>query len=308
MRRELYRRLRSAAFGLLFPPVTGLLGLLPWRAVQRMGRWGGRLAWHLSRRARLWALDNIRHAYPDASEGERLRIARASFEHATMNFTECLNLQHRSCQAVEAHVETQGWDRVMELRRAGRPIIILAAHAGNWELLAALINCRGLKMSVVGRQLRDPVLHRHLLKLRRRFGTETLVRGSKGLPRKLAALPDAEHALGLLIDQDTDVPGVWVPFFGRPAYTPLGAARLAHARGAAVVPSFLLRRPDGTHRALFREPLELPADPVEATALMTRAIEHQIRLHPEQWVWFHRRWRRQPPAEPESEPGLAETA
>jgi KDO2-lipid IV(A) lauroyltransferase len=100
--------------------------------------------------------------------------------------------------------------------------------------------------------------------------------------------------LAILIDQDTRVEGVWVPFFGRPAFTPVGAARLALKRDVAVVPVFDERLADGTHRAHFEPPLDLPADEVEATAMMTRAIEAQIRRVPEQWVWMHRRWRRQP--------------
>jgi KDO2-lipid IV(A) lauroyltransferase len=98
----------------------------------------------------------------------------------------------------------------------------------------------------------------------------------------------------MLIDQDTKVDGVWVPFFGRPAFTPVAAARLALKQKAAVIPSFIERLPDGSHRAVFHPPPELPADAVAATALLTRLIEEQIRRVPEQWVWMHRRWRRRP--------------
>ena len=98
----------------------------------------------------------------------------------------------------------------------------------------------------------------------------------------------------MLIDQDTKVEGVWVPFFGRPAFTPVGAAKIALKQRAAVVPVFIERLPDGEHLARYHPPLDLPDDPQAATALMTAKIEEQIRRHPEQWVWMHRRWRRQP--------------
>jgi KDO2-lipid IV(A) lauroyltransferase len=99
----------------------------------------------------------------------------------------------------------------------------------------------------------------------------------------------------MLIDQDTRVEGVWVPFFGRPAFTPVGAAKISLRMGAATVPTFIERLDDGTHLARFLPPLDLPDDETEATALMTRSIEDQVRRRPEQWVWMHRRWRRQPP-------------
>jgi KDO2-lipid IV(A) lauroyltransferase len=88
--------------------------------------------------------------------------------------------------------------------------------------------------------------------------------------------------------------GVWVPFFGRLAYTPVGAAKIALKQRAAVVPVFIERLENGHHLVRFQPPLDLPDDPREATALMTARIEEQIRRRPEQWVWMHRRWRRQP--------------
>ena len=98
----------------------------------------------------------------------------------------------------------------------------------------------------------------------------------------------------MLIDQDTKVEGVFVEFFGRPAWTPVGAAELALRFDAAVLPTFIERRADGSHRAVIHPELPLPTDPTAATALMSAAIEAQIRAHPEQWVWLHRRWRRRP--------------
>ena len=149
-------------------------------------------------------------------------------------------------------------------------------------------------MAVVARALEESGLNELLVAFRRRFGTETLERGAPGAARRLLRVLRAGGALGMLIDQDTRVEGVWVPFFGRPAFTPVGAAKIALRQGAAVVPAFIERLADGTHLARIHPPLDLPADEVEATALMTQAIEEQIRRVPEQWVWMHRRWRRQP--------------
>jgi KDO2-lipid IV(A) lauroyltransferase len=103
--------------------------------------------------------------------------------------------------------------------------------------------------------------------------------------------------LAILIDQDTSVDGVWVPFFAQAAHTPIGAAEMALRHGMRVVPAFLERREGGLHAARFLPALELPADATAATAVMTSAIEEHIRRHPEQWVWWHRRWRRQPVAD-----------
>src|SRR5262249_7130710 len=106
--------------------------------------------------------------------------------------------------------------------------------------------------------------------------------------------------LGILIDQDTRVDGTFVPFFGRPAFTPTGAAALAQRTGAALLPAFISRE-GRVHRVTFEAPIFVEArgsreqTQRDYTALLTGRIERQIRLHPEQWVWVHRRFRTRPP-------------
>jgi KDO2-lipid IV(A) lauroyltransferase len=78
----------------------------------------------------------------------------------------------------------------------------------------------------------------------------------------------------------------------------VGAAEIALRQKARVIPSFIERLPDGDHLVTFHPALDLPADPREATALMTAKIEEQVRRRPEQWVWWHKRWRRQPAQPP----------
>jgi len=148
-------------------------------------------------------------------------------------------------------------------------------------------------MAVIARQANEPRLSAPIVRLRKRFGTETISRAQKGASRRLLQTLRDGHALGMLIDQDTEVKGVWVPFFGRPAFTPVGAAEIAQRRDIAVIPAFIERRADGSHLATFHPALELGSDVVETTARMTATIEAQIRRVPEQWVWMHRRWRRQ---------------
>jgi Kdo2-lipid IVA lauroyltransferase/acyltransferase len=277
--------------------LSRLLGRLSWPGVQRLGRGLGLLAWTFGRRDRRRSLDHLALAFPELPEKARQALARDCFRHQGMNLAECLHLLHGDCADVSRHVEVRGWEEVERARASGRPLLIVTGHCGNWELLAAALNCRGLGMAVVARALDEPRLQGMLAGLRRRFGTATIERGSDGAARQMLGLLRRGEALGMLIDQDTKVDGVWVPFFGRPAFTPVGAAKIALRQATVVLPVFIERRPDGSHLARVLPALDLPEDPREATALMTRAIEEQVRRHPEQWVWMHRRWRRQPPGE-----------
>lgn len=230
--------------------------------------------------------------------GEREALARRSFVHLGMLLGECLQLRHAAADALARHVALEGWEHIEAARAQRRPIIIVTGHCGNWELLAAAMNARGLGMLVVAREIDEPGLQTMLLDLRARFGTRTIVRGTPGAARALLGALRGAGALGMLIDQDTKVEGVFVDFFGRPAWTPVGAAELALRFDAAVLPTFIARRADGSHQAVIHPELSLPPDPTAATARMTAAIEAQIRSHPEQWVWLHRRWRRRPEVQP----------
>lgn len=292
----LLRGVRSALLAASLRALSVPMGAASWARAQRAGALLGTLAWRLSRRDRRRALEHLAIAFPDLGPEARESLAAASFRHLGVTLGETLHLLRRDREAVLGHVAFEGWQEVERARAARRPVLIVTGHCGNWELLAAAINCRGLGMSVVARKLDEAALDRLLVGLRARFGTRTIARGEPGAARALLQAVRGGRALGMLIDQDTKVDGVWVPFLGRPAFTPMGAAELARRLGAAAIPAFIERLADGSHRARFQPPLALSADPVEATAQLTRPIEAQIRRVPEQWVWLHRRWRRQPPA------------
>ncbi len=298
----LRRRIRALVLAPLLRAIAWLMGRLPWRAVQRFGRALGQLGWWISRRERERTLTHLALAFPEMAPARRQQLARATFLHQGTNLAECLAMLSMSRDRLEELIDVEGWEQVAAAQSAGRPILILSAHCGNWEFIAALANIRGLGMEVVARTLDASQLNEILLRMRSRFGTHTIERSSPGAARQLLKVLRDGRALGMLIDQDTRVAGVWVPFFGHPAYTPVGAAKIALKRQAEVFPAFIERRPNGRHALCFHPALDLPAEATEATALMTRAIEEQIRRCPEQWVWMHRRWRRQPPNQEPSPP------
>ena len=278
---------RALAFG---------FGLLPWRAALAWGRALGRLAWRFSGRDRRRSLDHLALALPELPEEDRRRIAQAAFLQAGMNLAELLHFLKRDHQEILRNIVVRGREELDAARAAGRPVLILTGHCGNWELIGTVLTDSGFPPAAVARPLDDPAVQKILVDLRAHFGTTTIARGTPGAARQLLGTLRRGGALAMLIDQDTKVDGVWVPFFGRPAFTPVGAAEIALRQKAHVIPSFIERLPDGGHLVTFHPALDLPDDPREATAMMTAAIEAQVRRRPEQWVWWHKRWRRQPPA------------
>lgn len=290
------RRLRDLLLRPVVAAASWAAGLLPLGAVRRAGAVAGGIGWRTSTRSRPRVLAHLEIAFPELTESERDELGRHCFRQQMTNALELLHLAARGARAAAAAIEVEGWEHVDAARRRGRPLLVISGHCGSWELLGAVFAGAGAELAAVVRGLQDPGLGRVVERLRRRFGTRTITRGGPGAARELLGALRGGTALLMLIDQDIEGDGVWVPFFGRPAHTPAGAARLAIKRRATVLAAFVERRDDGSLGARITPPLDLPADVTAATAAMTAAIEAQIRRRPAQWVWWHKRWRRRPPA------------
>ncbi len=297
MNRRRFRRVRAWLLGPIVACVRLVGRLCTWRGAQRLGSWCGSFAWRISGVNRRRALAHLKVAFPELSKSECERLARDSFRHQVMNASELLHLISRGAEPLYDLVDVEGWEHVEAALESGRPLLLVTGHCGNWELLPTAFHRRGIPMAAVVRAAKDAALEELLTSLRATFGTRLIHRGEKESVRHLLGVLRGGTALILLVDQDFQTEGVWVPFFGRLAHTPVGAARLAIRRKAVAVPAFMERLEDGRHLSRFGPPLELPDDPAEATAVMTRAVEDQIRRVPAQWVWSHRRWRRRPPEE-----------
>lgn len=240
-------------------------------------------------------------AFPELDRSGHDRIMVGCARHFGLMLAEVAWLWRAPPGRVESLCEITGGERFEEALGAGRGAVLATAHCGNWELLSAMLPIAGVPLITAVRRLDDPGLDRLVTASRSRFGTEVVPRGPAA-GRQLARAIARNRIAGLLIDQDIrDVPGVFVPFFGRPAWTPSGAATLAVRLRCPMLPGFIHRRADGCHQAEIHPPLPMPTGGTpeeqvhELTAAATAAIERQIRSYPEQWVWMHRRWRTEPP-------------
>jgi len=186
-------------------------------------------------------------------------------------------------------------------RARGRGVIVVTAHLGNWELLAATLKRLGLDGAVVGLEKhRDPT-NDWLVAMRRNYGVETIPQHTH--PRALLRVLEDNQLLGLLCDLEVRrLAGTHLPFFGRPALTMTAPAALARARGLPLIPVRCVLPREGAPRYHLKveAPLTLAADLPRREAgaeLMTRinaVFEGWIREHPMQWAWHQPRWRTEP--------------
>lgn len=297
--RERRRAWRSfvgwVALGALYP-VGLLLAWLPMRAGLWAGRRMGDLAWALLRRRRSLALENLTRVFGREHSGAELaRLGRRSFQHLGMNLVEACVFFFRPPSVLLSRVELRGTERLSAAAAQGRGILLLTAHFGNWELLAASHALYGRPLSVVMRPLDAPLVDRLVARFRQKSGAE-LIAKRRGLRDVLEALRRG-RMVGVLLDQNASrSEGVFAPFFGIPASTSKGLAVISLRTRAPVVPVFIRRGPGGRHSVEVDPPVALPedGDVVAYTAAFNRAIETAIRRSPEQWLWLHNRWKTRP--------------
>jgi KDO2-lipid IV(A) lauroyltransferase len=303
-RRTWWRRFRRATRGprnallvRVIAAVAGTVGLLPVGVALRLGRGLGLAAHALLGTPRGFALEHVALAFPELDEAARRALVRSTFRHAGESYAELAVWRKLARRADFVRVE--GREVIDAALAAGHGFIAITGHVGNWELLAAHMAASGVPLSVVARKVNDDRFDELITRFRGGAGMEIVRRDD---PQFLTAVRDAldrNRAVALLIDQDSRGGGVFVPFFGRPAHTPPGAAVLALRTKAPVVSVFIRRRPEGGHVITF-EPIAIErgghGSVLALTARFTAAIEAAIRRSPSEWVWWHERWRRQPTA------------
>jgi KDO2-lipid IV(A) lauroyltransferase len=237
-------------------------------------------------------------ALGDSLPGEELaRLRRQAYLHMGRNLVEFMRLRALSPDEVDALVRLEGEEHLRRALAAGQGVIILTAHFGNWELLGARLAqvCGRGKFHVVAQPQRDERLTRLLDSVRQPHGVTVISRGAAAR-EVLRALRRGE-AVGILLDVDMKESGILVDFLGRPASTAAGPAVFALRTGAAVVPVFALRQPDGSHIGRILKPVEIikrgdaESDIEENTARFSEIIGDWVRAYPEQWIWLPDRWR-----------------
>jgi KDO2-lipid IV(A) lauroyltransferase len=248
------------------------------------------------------SLANLETASRIAPTAERRRaLVRAMFRGTGRNLVDLFRLgDARTRREVVEAVRFRGLEHLDAALAGGRGVVLLSAHLGNWEVLAAALAARGYPLSVVVQDLFDRRSDRLLNRWRRECGIRVL-RQRGGLHAAARALRRGE-VLGTLVDQDGGGPAIFEPFFGRPARTAVGPFRLARRLGAELVPVWIAMDEDGVHHATVRPALPAPATTEPAAALRADVaewhaiLEEAIGAHPGQWVWHHRRWKTPPPA------------
>jgi KDO2-lipid IV(A) lauroyltransferase len=246
---------------------------------------------------------NLRLAFPEKTRRERARILRGVFTSLGRQLAEVCLFPRYTLENVGKVVVYDGFENFERALSRGKGVLFLTAHLGAWELSAFTHSLYGHPLHIVMRPLDNVYLDRLMRRYRTMHGNSTVDKDD--FVRGLLSAMKAGETVGILMDTNMTPPqGVFVDFFGIPACTASGLARIALRSDAAVVPGFTIWDPAlRKYRLRFDPALKLirtgndDADVLANTALFTKVIEEYVRKYPGQWLWVHRRWKTRPAGE-----------
>jgi len=292
-----YRLEYALAWGLL-----KIVGALP-RPLARAA--GISIAWMiyaLHRKLRRVGMRNLELAFPEKTQRERKRILHGVFTSLGRQVAEVCLFPKYTRENVSKTVVYEGFENFERALARGKGVLFLTGHLGAWELSAFAHSLYGYPLNIVMRPLDNPYIDRIAREYRTMHGNKAV---DKDFARGLISALRKGETVGVLMDTNMIASqGVFVDFFGVPACTASGAARVALKTDAAVVPGFTIWDPVlQKYRLRFDPAVELirtgnhESDVAANTAKFTKVIEDYVRRYPDQWLWVHRRWKTRPKGE-----------
>jgi len=268
-----------------------LIAFLPHRLQLLLGSFVGRIAYHTLKRRREITRINLSVCFPELSRAEREGLVKAAFKSNGMGLIEALRSWFRDPASLRHKVGYHGGHHLDQALAKGRGVILLGGHYSTLDLVGGLTTLF-FEADVLQRDHSNPLFNAFMTRSRKHLYGEVLgKRDLRGMLRRLKQ----NRVVWYATDQDSGRKNsVFAPFFGQPCATLVSTMRLAKRSGAVVLPFSHFRRPGGRGYDIYiHPPLEaFPSDDelIDASRL-NGILEQEIRKHPEQYLWMHRRFK-----------------
>ena len=257
------------------------------------------LFYHLGTKNRLITLHNLMRSFPEKDLKQIIEIAKGVYRHFATVAAEFFDMPYITKDNIHKWAEVEGLENYEAAIAKGKGVLSIVAHFGNWEILPFGVPIYAKTINIVYRPLDNPVIDNMVEYIRTMMGNTLIPKGGSG--KRILALLKENQIVGMLSDQNVGLQeGVFVDFFGRPACTGKGLAVMAMRSGAPVIALFPARQKSGKYKAILTPAIEAvntgdyEADILTNTQRFTKVIEEIVREYPEQWFWFHQRWKTKP--------------
>ncbi len=278
-----------------------LARFLPFKIIQRLGRLFGIFMFNFIPYRKKIAFENLRKSFPEKSDEEIKKILKLAYVNLGITLFEFMGFANLRISDFDDLVRFENFDIVAEALEKGKGLILMSGHFGNWELSAIATGIKiGKPLNVIVKKQRNKLVDHEINKWRCWFGNK-IIPMEKAFRESLRILSEG-GIVALLADQSAPKEGLYVNFFGRPASTFAGPALMSIRSGAPIVMGFAIREKNYRYRIVF-EKIDFTSSGdenetiIKLTQLHTSTLEKYIRLYPDHWLWFHRRWKHQPPSE-----------
>ena len=284
--------------------VLRTLGLLPRGLARSVGAAVTLAFYQLQPRLERAAVFNLKLAFPEMSEAEARSTARRLMRHIGWMGGEFSQFPRHTAESILRVITIDGMDNYRAAKARGKGLIYLTGHMGAWELAPFAQALNGHPLHFLVRPVENPRVNALVDRYRCLAGNRTI--GKNESVREMLRILRDNGDVGVLLDVNSTVDeGVFVPFFGIPACTSSGVARIALRTDCAVLPGYVYWN-DGERRYHLQLDPAIPlvrtgdaeADVVSNTARFVQVFEQYARRFPEQWLWVHKRWKTRPPGEP----------
>ena len=289
-----------ARYGLYFS--SWLLNKFPYPVVRSLTHAFIAVGFRCTIRQRKIAQESLSIAFGQQKSRQEIEaIIRECFENLGRGMIELIYFMEHP-KMISGRVFFEGKEFLDEALNAGRGVIALSAHFGNFPLMLLRLAQEGYPTNAIIRPARDQEIEKRFLKQRSQLGLNTIYSHPRRecVETSLKVLRNNE-LLFIPLDQNFGSGGgVFVDFFGQKAATATGPVVFALRTKAPIVPMFVVRQKDDTHKIMIEPPLKLEelADDKEMiqrnTEKITQVIERYIRKYPQEWGWMHRRWKSRP--------------
>ena len=272
-----------------------LFNLLPYRVGFSFGGTVGKIVFHILPKEKKKTLSHLRMAFGNEKSEKEIRgIGQRVFENYGKTLAE-LALIDKLIPRFDEFVTASGYENFDKGLQAGQGVVVTIAHFGNWEIMGGYTAMKGYPCNVIARRIYFEKYDRLLVGLRQKMKMKNIYRDES--PKQMLGVLRRNQMLGFVVDQDVaSVDGVFVNFFGRPAFTPTAPVRFATTAGAPIVPVFIIRN-GMKHHMIVESAIDLvdtgnkEEDIRTNTQKWVSVQERYIRKYPHLWVWNHKRWK-----------------
>ncbi|MFC1809512.1 lysophospholipid acyltransferase family protein [Candidatus Omnitrophota bacterium] len=258
----------------------------------------GTIGYYVLPKKRKIALDNLRIAFgKEKTDKERKCIARASMQNLVFVFLEFIHFaKHKEILNKYVFFDEEERSRIEKIASENKGYILMTAHIGSWELLILAAKLLGFRMSIVTRAVKNKYLYDYITYLRSSSGVKII--DKPDAVKTAIRIAQDKGTIGTMIDQRVGESGVVVDFFGQPATVTRFPALMHLKYDFTLYPIFAIRKSSGRYHIVLKDEISAPKHIQDKEARIeymvkayTKAVEDVVREYPEQWLWYHRRWR-----------------